>query len=63
MGIKGETHAFAKLTLVSEGTGIGEIDADLNEVQDDSYYDLLGRKVINTTNGIYIQNRKKVIIK
>ena len=63
LGIKGETHAFAKLTLVSEGTGIGEIDADLNEMQDDTYYDLLGRKVINPTSGIYIQNRKKVIVK
>lgn len=30
---------------------------------DDVYYDLAGRKVLNPTNGIYIKNGKKVLVK
>ena len=45
-------------------TDINGIMIDLNEIEGiDIYYDLSGRPVENPTNGIYIKNGKKVLIK
>ena len=43
-----------------ETTDIEEVDAQMEE---DEYYDLSGRRVLNPTRGIYIMNGKKIIIK
>jgi hypothetical protein len=59
--ISSETHAFCKVVLAPTSTGINEIELD-QTIGDDTYYDLMGRKVINPTNGIYIYNGKKVVI-
>ena len=48
--------AWADKTIITAITGIG------NDAQDDNtIYDLMGRKVTNPTHGIYIQNGKKVV--
>ena len=45
-------------------TNIEGIMIDLNEIEGiDIYYDLSGRPVENPTNGIYIKNGKKVLVK
>ena len=45
-------------------TNIEGIMIDLNEIEGlDIYYDLSGRSVENPTNGIYIKNGKKVLVK
>ena len=41
------------------GQGVVAIVGDKNE---NTYYDLQGRKAINPTKGIYIKNRKKVVL-
>ena len=43
-------------------TGIEEINAQ-GDINDDAVYDLMGRRVFNPSNGIYVINGKKVIIK
>ena len=45
-----------------EVTGVNEV-IGVKEVNDNSYYDLQGRKVTKPTKGLYIVNGKKVIIK
>ena len=40
-------------------TAITTVEADAR--QDNTIYDLMGRKVANPTHGIYIQNGKKVV--
>jgi len=63
--ISGETHAFCKLVLkVSNGTGIESetVDQSESDYKDNSYYDLMGRKIENPANGVYIHKGKKVII-
>lgn len=42
-------------------TGISEVAVNPT-VEDNNYYDLTGRRVVNPTGGIYIHNGKKVII-
>ena len=45
-------------------TDVESIMIDLNEIEGiDIYYDLSGRPVENPTNGIYIKNGKKVLVK
>lgn len=64
--IVGETHAFCKLVLkVNDGTGIVDEYLDPSEAdsQDNSYYDLMGRKIENPTEGLYLHKGKKVILK
>lgn len=63
--IKGETHAFCKLVLAPTGTtGIESVPMDQqSKWEDNVYYDLMGRKIENPTNGVYIYNGKKVLIK
>lgn len=36
---------------------------NVNAVEADKYFDLMGREVLNPTNGIYILNGKKVLVK
>ena len=45
-------------------TDVEGVMIDLNEIEGlDIYYDLSGRPVENPTNGIYIKNGKKVLVK
>ena len=43
--------------------GTTAIEPVINEVEDNIYYDLSGRRVENPTRGIYIVNGKKVLVK
>lgn len=43
-------------------TGVSEINAS-QEQTDDTIYDLMGRKVTNPSNGIYIKKGKKIVIR
>jgi hypothetical protein len=71
-GIQIPAHK-AYLTLESNGvrsivfddmmTGIDEVEDGRSEMDDGSFYNLAGQRVANPTNGIYIVNGKKVIIK
>ena len=48
----------------SSTTDVERIIIDLDEIEGiDIYYDLGGRRVENPTNGIYIVNGKKILIK
>ena len=52
------------ILFTGETTGINAIDNEKLTIDNDSWYDLNGRKVLNPTRkGIYIQNGKKVVIK
>ena len=44
-------------------SGTTAIEPVINEVEDNIYYDLSGRRVENPTQGIYIVNGKKVLVK
>lgn len=46
-----------------ETTGIANVNVNANSNSNSSWYDLSGRRVANPTNGLYIVNGKKVIIK
>ena len=53
----------ARAIVFAETTGVKEV-REVKEVNDDSFYDLNGRKVnIPTKKGIYILNGKKVVVK
>ena len=58
-------QAPAKLSLRLVDGSTTEIDASQVEdfVAEPEYYDLMGRRVMNPTNGVYIVNGKKVVIK
>ena len=49
------------LLAVTNQTGVEEVETDNGEVK--AIYDLQGRKVVNPTNGIYVVNGKKVLVK
>ena len=51
------------LRLFVETTEIDEMEAAGNGQQEAYIYDLQGRRVLNPTNGMYIVNGKKVVIK
>jgi hypothetical protein len=58
------TQAPAKLSLRLIDGSTTEIDASQVEgLVEPEYYDLQGRRVLNPTNGVYIVNGKKVIVK
>ena len=64
---KAADHANAAVTLVTVpqdhiSTGIEAVVADAAE-GDNVVYDLYGRRVENPSNGIYIVNGKKVVIR
>ena len=52
----------AVLRIVEETTGIDEVTG-VKEVNDDSIFDLSGRRVVNAQKGLYIINGKKVVVK
>lgn len=54
-------EAVCKIIVVDEATGIENINTEI--IKDGVIYDLLGRKIENPTQGIYIKNGKKVLIK
>ena len=61
-----ETSAPAKLSMRLRGIdgSTTEIDAAQIEGMEESiFYDLMGRRVMNPTNGVYIVNGKKIIVK
>ena len=60
--VPGELEAKA-LRLFVETTEIDEMEAAGNGQQEAYIYDLQGRRVLNPTNGMYIVNGKKVVIK
>ncbi len=50
-----------RIEVVDTETGIGEVQGENGKVQ--GVYDLQGRKIDNPTNGIYIINGRKVLVK
>ena len=48
--------------LFSDATGISEIEK-MRNVENETFYDLQGRRVAQPTKGLYIVNGKKVVIK
>ena len=62
-GIQGLMFSTGRIDH-SDTTDVESIMIDLNEVEGlDIYYDLSGRPVENPTNGIYIKNGKKLLVK
>ena len=60
-------NAPSRLTIVfekEEATGVNEV-SEVNEVSDDSWYDLSGRKLDGepTAKGVYIKDGKKVVVR
>ncbi len=58
-------NAPARLNLIIEKANGGTTEIDPSQIEgweEDVYYDLMGRRVLNPTNGIYIVNGKKVVI-
>lgn len=51
------------IVIVVNGTQTGIDSINLDATQGGAIYDLMGRKVINPANGIYIQNGKKFVVK
>ena len=61
---KNATQAPARLNLLFSNGESTQIDPSQIEGWEESvYYDLMGRRVLNPTNGVYIVNGKKVIVK
>ncbi len=62
--VDGEDNVLARgfnIVFVDEATGINEVgNAELDA---EEYYNLSGQRVVQPTNGLYIVNGKKVIIK
>ena len=62
-GTQGLMFSIGKIDH-SGTTGVESIMIDLSEIEGlDIYYDLNGRPVENPTNGIYIKNGKKILVK
>ena len=62
-GTQGLMFSIGKIDH-SGTTGVEGIMIDLNEIEGlDIYYDLNGRPVENPTNGVYIKNGKKILVK
>ena len=62
-GTQGLMFSIGKIDH-SGTTGVEGIMIDLNEIEGlDIYYDLSGRPVETPTNGIYIKNGKKILVK
>ena len=52
----------AQYTLtVTPATGINAVNSE--EIKENNYYDLNGRRVSKPTKGVFIQNGKKIIVK
>ena len=50
-----------RIEVVDTETGIGEVQGENGKAQ--GVYDLQGRKIDNPTNGIYVINGRKVLVK
>ena len=50
------------ISFDDESTGVKEVNG-VKDVNDDSYFDLQGRKVTQPTKGLYIMNGKKYVIR
>ena len=50
------------LTISGDVTGVNEV-IEVKEVNDDSFYDLSGRRVAKPTKGLYIMNGKKIVVR
>lgn len=62
-GTQGLMYSIGKIDH-SGTTGVESIMIDMSEIEGlDIYYDLNGRPVENPTNGIYIKNGKKILVK
>ena len=49
---------------INGSTQVEQVPVDLNEIEGlDIFYDLSGRRVENPTNGVYIKNGKKILVK
>ena len=57
----GAVTEFDDIVLPIGTTGIGDITVD--NVDDGALYDLLGRRVVNPTPGIYVKAGKKILVK
>ena len=54
------------ISLTFEGsdiTGVNEVNVQKEDITNGEYYDLMGRRVVNPTKGLYIVNGKKVFFK
>ena len=54
-------EAVCRVTVVDAATGIENVKVETNS--DGVIYDLMGRKVVNPAQGIYIKNGKKFIVR
>lgn len=61
----GFTALFDHVSLGTTATGISKIEASRDSLDEDSIYDLSGRKMneYNLVSGIYIKNHKKFLVK
>ena len=51
-----------RIVFADDITGVNEVKTQSEKV-DNKYYDMMGRRVMNPTKGLYILNGKKIIIK
>ena len=56
------TTATARLSFEDDATGIAEVERMRNG-ENETYYDLSGRKVAQPAKGLYIVSGKKVVVK
>ena len=55
---------FSKVYLSTEdGTPLGVHNIESDRTEDNTYFDLTGRKIQNPKSGIYIRRGKKIIVK
>jgi len=57
-----ESSSAAKCYVFGETTGVKNIEATVEEVDNAPVYDLQGRRVVNPTKGIYVKNGKKFVV-
>lgn len=63
-GAQGLMFSIGRIDNNSDTTDVESIMIDLSDIEGlDIYYDLNGRPVENPTNGIYIKNGKKILVK
>ena len=63
--VDGTNYTYATKTAqytltVTPATGINAVNSE--EIKDNNYYDLSGRRVVQPTKGLFIVNGKKVVI-
>ena len=63
MYISGSKYVNTVVTEISKGVGIEEVQDFNGSKAEGPVYDLSGRRVENPAKGLYIMNRKKMVIK